>query len=105
MVLFMDRLETEKKLQVTGIGDASCKSNQNTIGGILLMLAAKDLTRVSLIYWKSKQIDRVCHFSKDAETFLMSRLLDDARYAARQFQTLLYEDYKKRIPLKMFTDS
>ena len=64
-----------------------------------------NMTRASPIYWKSKQIDRVCHSSKDAETLSMTLMVDDATFAARQLELLLYGDYQKRIPVKLFTDS
>ena len=68
-------------------------------------MANSKLTRASPVYWKSKQIDRVCHSSKDAETLNMTRLVDDATFAARQLEIMLYGDYKQRIPVILFTDS
>ena len=35
----------------------------------------------------------------------MTQLVDDATFAARQLELLLYGDYQKRIPVKLFTDS
>ena len=35
----------------------------------------------------------------------MTRLVDDATFAAYQLELLLYGDYKKRIPVVLFTDS
>ena len=35
----------------------------------------------------------------------MTRLVDDATFAARQLELMLYGDYQKRIPVKLFTDS
>jgi len=35
----------------------------------------------------------------------MTRMVDDATFAARQLELLLYGDYQKRIPVKLFTDS
>ena len=35
----------------------------------------------------------------------MSRMVDDATFAARQLELLLYGDYQRRIPVKLFTDS
>ena len=52
------------------------------------MIADKNIKRTSLIHWKSKQIDRVCHSSKDTEKLTTSRLLDDATYEARKLETL-----------------
>ena len=35
----------------------------------------------------------------------MTKMVDDATFAARQLELLLYGDYQKRIPVKLFTDS
>ena len=37
--------------------------------------------------WKSKQIDRVCHSSKDAETLAFSKMLDEVTFLARKIET------------------
>ena len=42
---------------------------------------------------------------KDAETLTTSKMVDDVILTARQLETLLYGDYKKRIKLEIFTDS
>ena len=55
--------------------------------------------------WKSKQIERVCHSSKDAETLALSKMLDEAIFMARQIETLLFGEYRQRIPVRIYTDS
>ena len=35
----------------------------------------------------------------------MSRMVDDATFAASQLEMLVYGDWKRRIPVKLFTDS
>ena len=35
----------------------------------------------------------------------MTRLVDDATYAAHQLELMIYGDYEKRIPVILFTDS
>ena len=35
----------------------------------------------------------------------MNRLVEDAMFAARQIETLLFGRYEKRIPIQLFTDS
>ena len=35
----------------------------------------------------------------------MTRLVDDATFAAHQLELMIYGDYKKRIPVILFTDS
>ena len=73
--------------------------------GVLLFLTDENMTKAAPIYWKSKTITRVCYSSKDAETINISKMMDDAIYAARQVETLYFGDYKKRIKVMLFTDS
>ena len=68
-------------------------------------IADERMTVASSIMWKSKQIERVCHSSKDAETLAMSKLLDEVTYIARQVEILLFGDYRKRLPVRVMTDS
>ena len=56
------------------------------------------------IYWKSKQIERVCHSIKDAEMLNLLKMVDDAVLAARQLELLLYGDIFQRIPVYLYTD-
>ena len=90
---------------IVGIGDASFKSDDKAMGGVLLFLINENMTRAAQIYWKSKTITRVCYSSKDAETMNISKMMDDAIYAARQVETLYFGDYKRRIKVRLFTDS
>ena len=55
--------------------------------------------------WKAKQIDRVCHSSKDADTLGLSKMLNEVTYLARQIKMLLFRDYKQRITGRIYTDS
>merc|ERR1712112_484379 len=52
----------------------------------MIVLANENMTKASPLMWKAKQIDRVCHSSKDAEI-------------------LLYGDYRKRMNVRILTDS
>ena len=54
-------------MQLIGVGDASFKQDDKAVGGVILLLANKDFERASPIYWKTKQIERVYHSSKDAD--------------------------------------
>ena len=63
------------------------------------------MTRASPIYWKAKQIDQVCHSSKDAETLNLLTMVEDSMYEASQLEQMLYGDVKKRIPIHLFIDS
>ena len=85
--------------------DASYKSEEKLVGGMLVMITDDKMTKASPIMWKSKQIERVCHSSKDAETLAMSKLLDEVVYIARQVEILLFGDYRKRMPVRIMTDS
>ena len=99
------KIAPKESLMIVGIGDASFKSDDKAIGGVLLFLANEDMTRAVPIYWKSKTISRVCYSSKDAETINISKMMDDAIFAACQIEILYYGDYKKRMKVKLFTDS
>ena len=44
-------------LVILGIGDASLKSGDKAVGGVMLFLTNSTMTRASPIYWKAKQID------------------------------------------------
>ena len=63
------------------------------------------MTRASPLYWKSKTNSRICHLSKDAKTLNISKMVDDATYAARKTEILLYGDFHKRMKIYLFTDS
>ena len=48
-----------EELQIVRIRDASFKTDEETLMGKILFLVSKDFTKASLIYWESKQIERV----------------------------------------------
>ena len=88
-----------------GIVDASYKTDTKSVAGLLILLANKDLTSASPIMWRAKQIERVCHSSKDAETLAMSKMVDEVTYAGRQIETVMFGDYKGRIPIRIYSDN
>ena len=88
-----------------GIRDASFKVDEKALGGVILLLSNTAMTRAVPIYWKSKSIARVCYSSKDAETINLVRLMEPAVYASRQLELLLFGEYRKRIKVRLFTDS
>lgn len=47
----------------------------------------------------------MCHSSKDAETLVLSKLINEAVYIGSQVEILLFGDYKMRIPVGIITDS
>ena len=71
-------------LVIVGIGDASYKKENKAISEVLLFLANSSLTCALPIYWKSKQIEQVCHSSKDVEMLNLLKMVDDTVMAARQ---------------------
>merc|ERR1712082_496400 len=70
-----------------------------------MMIANKSMTKACPIMWKAKQIESVCHSSKDAETLALSKILDEITYLARQIELLLFGKYEKKIPVRIITDS
>ena len=84
---------------VVGIGDASLKSGDKAVGRVMLFLTNSAMTRASPIYWKVKQIDRVCHSSKDAETLNLLTMAEDSVHAANQLEQLMYGENLRRIPI------
>ena len=70
-----------------------------------MFLCNSAMTRAAPIYWKAKQIEKVCHSSKDAETLNLLKMVEDATFAAHQMEQLLYGKVTGRIPIRLFTDS
>ena len=97
--------DKNEDLEVIGIGDASYKWDDKSVGGNVILISNKKNNKVLPVYWKSKQIVRAVHSSKDAETLNLAKLVDDSVYLARQLELLLYGKYEKKIPVKLFTDS
>ena len=91
-------------LVIIGVGDASYKQDQKAVGGIFLFLSNSSISHAAPIFWKTKQIDRVCHSSKDAETLNLLKMVDDWVLAVRQLELLLYGNVLNRIPIHLFTD-
>ena len=99
------KIGDRENLQVVGIVDASYKPDDKSIGGMIIALTNENMTQASPLMWKAKQIDRVCHSSKDAETLSMTKMIDELTYMARHVEILLYGDYKKRMNVRILTDS
>ena len=47
----------------------------------------------------------VYYSSKDAETINIANMMEHAIFAARQIEMLIFGDYRKRIKVRLFTDS
>ena len=103
--IFYRKIGDRENLQIIGIVDASYKSDDNSIAGMIIALANENMTKASPLMWKAKQIARVCHSSKDAETLSMTKIIDELTYMARHVEILLYGDYKKRMNVRILTDS
>ena len=71
----------------------------------MIVLTNENMTKASPLMWKAKQIDRVCHSSKDAETLSMTKMIIELVYMARHVEILLYGDYRKRMDVRILTDS
>ena len=69
------------------------------------MLGNKKTSRVSPLFWKTKQIQHVCHSAKEAETRNIMKLVDTSVYLGQQLAALLFGDVKYRIPIHVYTDS
>ena len=90
---------------ILGIGDAFYKQDQKAVGSVFLFLLNSSMTCASPIFWKMKQISRVCNSSKDTETLNLLRMVDVFVLAARQLELLLYGEGINWIPVYLFTDS
>merc|ERR1712089_10386 len=71
----------------------------------MIVLADEKITKASPLMWKAKQIDRVCHSSKDVETLAMTKMIDELVYMSRHVEILMYGDYRKRMNVRILTDS
>ena len=94
------KLGEKERFQMIGIVDVSYKTEGNDG-----MIANEELTRASPVMWKAKQIERVCHSSKDAETLAMLKMVDEITYMAMQIETVMFGKYEQRMPVKVYTDS
>ena len=63
------------------------------------------MTHAAPIFWKTKQIQRFCHSSKDAETLNLLKMVDGSVLAAQQLELLLYGEVINRILIRLYTDS
>ena len=95
----------KEDLVIQAVGDASYKCDSPSIGGSLIMLGNKYSSKVNPFYWKSKQIQNVCHSAKDAETRNFLKLMDTAVYLSQQLSVLIFGDTGYRIPVQIYTDS
>ena len=88
-----------------GVRCTSFKTDDKAVGGVMLFLTNSSMTKASPLYWKEKTITRVCQSSKDSVTLNMATMIEDAIYTARQVEILLFGDYRRRMKVRLFTDS
>ena len=84
------KIGRKEDLEVSGIGDASYKMGEKSIGGNVVLLRNKRNKKVLPLFWKSKSIQNVCHSSKEAETRNMVKLLDETLYQANIIEQIMY---------------
>ena len=65
---------------IHGLGDASYKCDEKSIGGNLVLLGNMNNNDAVPLLWKTKTITQVCHSAKDAETRNVTKLVDDMIY-------------------------
>lgn len=102
--MFFTWIGNEKNLEMIDIRDTSYKCDENLIGCDLIFIKEVNSSRASLVYWKTKRIQKVSHSSKDEETLNVLMLVDTV-YISRQVEMLLYGDIKERIIFRFFMDS
>ena len=56
------------------------------------------------IFWKSKNIQKVCHSSKEAETKNILKLVDESLYQAKMVEQVLFGNNRK-VRVDLYTDS
>ena len=89
------KIGSKDYLIIVGIGDTSFKTDDKAVDGVMLFLTKSQMTKAFPLYWKAKTIYRVCKRSKDAETFNMSTMVEDAVHAVRQIEILIFGDYQR----------
>ena len=86
------KIGEKEDLMITGVGDASYKVGEKAICGNIVLLRDK------------KQIQKICHSSKDAETKNVVKLVDKSMYQGRVVEQLLF-DSKRKVGVEILTDS
>ena len=65
-IVFKNIVDSKEDLEVIGVGDASYKWDDKSVGGNIVLLSNKTSKQMMPVFWKSKQIARSVHSSKDA---------------------------------------
>ena len=56
------------------------------------------------IFWKSNNIQKVCHSSKESETKNILKLVDESLYQAKMVEQVLFGNNRK-VRVDLYTDS
>lgn len=97
----MGRVADKGRVCLIRVSDASCHQEEMSVTGEIIIIGNKENRRVSLIYWKSGVIRRVCTLPKASEMRGVMKVVDNAVKAAQQLGKLL----NTKVMLKVFTDS
>ena len=92
-------------LIVRSVSDAAFYMETPSVLGEIIMLANTKDDRVSPLFWKSKQVSRVCKSSKDAETRAGGKCVEDSVYLAQRVEMILFGNSDKRIKVEVHVDS
>ena len=103
--IVMRNVGKREELVIRSVSDAAFYKDTPSVQGEIIMLANKKDDKVSPLFWKSKQVTRVCKSSKDAETRAGGKCVEDSVYAAQRVETILFGNYQKRIQVEIHTDS
>ena len=87
------------------MSDASYLKVKDSTGGSLVLLASRKGAKAVPLFWKSKNITKVCTSTKDAETHALFKNISDASFAATNLELLLFGSQDKKIKVESFIDS
>ena len=83
------RIGAKEELCVFGVYDASYHNDYKSVAGEMIMLGNKNTDKMSPLYWKSKQIQNVCHSAK--ETMNAMKMVDNSLYLKQQLAVLWFK--------------
>ena len=95
----------KEDLVIKCMSDASYLKVKDSTGGSLVLLASRKGAKAVPLFWKSKNITKVCTSTKDAETHALFKNISDASFAATNLELLLFGSQDKKIKVESFIDS
>ena len=99
------QLGKKEDLKILAVTDASYKPGEKSISGQIIMLGNTKNEKANILYWKSKQIDRVCESSKDAECRSLSIIIDSARFLTDQLESVMFGKTRRNLKIEIYTDN